>query len=88
MMLGIRVTQGRRQISETPATADPLPSDFDTINKLKFPPEGSNHPPNITPPHRLAHAFKFKDYAPTVFKKIRTHYGVSEAGENVVVVVV
>ena len=70
-MLGIRVTQGRRQISEAPDHHDPTDTDFEVVNKLKFPPEGSNHPPNITPPHRLAHAFKFKDYAPTVFRKIR-----------------
>jgi len=79
MMLGIRVTQGRRQISDAPDHHDPTDADFDVINKLKFPPEGSNHPPNITPPHRLAHAFKFKDYAPNVFRKIRQHFGVNEA---------
>ena len=47
---------------------------------MNFPPEGSNHPPNITPPHRLEHAFKFKDYSPDVFRKIRRHFGIGEPG--------
>jgi 1-phosphatidylinositol-4-phosphate 5-kinase len=35
--------------------------------------------PNITPPHQLAHTFKFKAYAPKVFAKIRTMFGVEPA---------
>jgi len=80
MMLGIRVTQGRRTISETStAPAEPTTEDFAVINKLTFPPEGGNHPPNITPPHRLAHSFKFKDYSPSAFRKIRSHFGINDA---------
>ncbi len=41
-----------------------------------FPPTGNNVPPMITPPHQLAHTFKFKSYCPKVFHKIREFYDI------------
>jgi len=82
MMLGIRVTLGRRSRQESTKefiAADPSPADFSAVHKVSFPPEGSNHPPNITPPHRLPMTFKFKDYAPNAFRKIRSHFDVNES---------
>jgi len=34
--------------------------DFMHVDKYEFPPEGNSKPPNRTPPHSLAHTFKFK----------------------------
>mmetsp|Transcript_24395 Transcript_24395/g.73204 ORF Transcript_24395/g.73204 Transcript_24395/m.73204 type:complete len:497 (-) Transcript_24395:201-1691(-) len=48
--------------------------DFLETNKYVFPPKGSE----TTPPHSLAHTFKFKDYAPTAFARIRDIFGVAK----------
>lgn len=37
------------------------------MDKLVFPPGGSKR----TPPHKLEHTFKFKDYSPKVFAALR-----------------
>jgi 1-phosphatidylinositol-4-phosphate 5-kinase len=49
------------------------PQDFKTTDKYEFRPKGGT-----TPPHRLAHTFKFKDYSPVVFAYLRRMYGVNE----------
>ena len=53
--------------------------DFGYVEKIEFPPDGNNKPPHCTPPHALAHTFKFKTYAPKVFSKIRQFFSVDSA---------
>jgi 1-phosphatidylinositol-4-phosphate 5-kinase len=79
MMLGIRCAIGGSSIGgasglrpETPLT----PKDFAYTQHLNFPKEGSSVPGNITPPHSLAHSFKFKSYAPRVFGCIRSSFDI------------
>lgn len=48
--------------------------DFRTTEKYEFRPKGDGK----TPPHLLAHTFKFKDYSPVVFAYLRRMYGVNE----------
>jgi 1-phosphatidylinositol-4-phosphate 5-kinase len=48
-------------------------TDFSASEKYEFRPKGG-----ATPPHRLAHTFKFKDYSPIVFAYLRRMYGVNE----------
>jgi hypothetical protein len=66
------------QIGRSSPTA--LPSlalgDFNYVEKISFPPSGNSHDPFRTPPHNLAHTFKFKTYAPLVFSRIRDFFGV------------
>lgn len=50
--------------------------DFSYVEKISFPPLGNSHGPFRTPPHDLAHTFKFKTYAPLVFSRIRDFFGV------------
>ena len=50
------------------------PQDFRKTEKYEFRPKGGT----ATPPHRLSHTFKFKDYSPLVFAYIRRMYGVNE----------
>lgn len=83
MMYGIRVAVGRNDVRlhdssklGSNATVDVIRrSDFKTVEKYAFPPRGSE----TTPPHKLAHTFKFKDYSPTVFKAIRNMYNIDNA---------
>ena len=53
--------------------------DFNYVEKLTFPAKGCTTPPFITPPHPLVHTFKFKSYAPRVFRRIRDFYGIDPA---------
>jgi len=48
--------------------------DFMRVEKFKFRPKGG---PN-TPPHQLAHTFKFKDYSPLPFAYLRRMFGINE----------
>ncbi len=50
--------------------------DFSYVEKINFPPQGNNNPPHRTPPHSLAHTFKFKSYSPKVFSRIRDFFGI------------
>lgn len=50
--------------------------DFSHIEKAAFPPKGCNEAPFITPPHDLAHTFKFKSYAPKIFHRLREFYDI------------
>ena len=61
-MVGRSVTEPERQIS---------PQDFTEFRKLDFPSEGSL----VTPPHP-GRDFKFKDYAPNVFRHMREKFGI------------
>lgn len=74
MMLGIRVAVGRPQQMD-----DLTLMDFMQVDKYLFPPKGCNKPPHRTPPHHLSHDFKFKDYAPKIFHRIRQLFGVDSA---------
>jgi len=80
MMLGIRVTTGKQTLQEATGQTPALQvSDFDSMDKLNFPPEGGISPSGATPSHRLAHTFKFKTYSPGVFKRMRRHFGINDA---------
>ena len=48
--------------------------DFMRVEKFKFRPKGGPK----TPPHQLAHTFKFKDYSPLPFAYLRRMFGVNE----------
>lgn len=50
--------------------------DFSYVEKISFPPEGTTKPPFQTPPHSLAHTFKFKSYAPRVFRRLREFFDI------------
>lgn len=71
MMLGMRYSVGRSALQTQLLTLD----DFSYVEKIMFPPQGNNSPPFRTPPHSLAHTFKFKTYAPKVFSRIRDFFG-------------
>nr|XP_043622096.1 phosphatidylinositol 4-phosphate 5-kinase 6-like [Erigeron canadensis] len=70
LQLGIRHCVGRPAPNES---LDLKPTTFDTYEKIwtKFPPEGSKH----TPPHQSCD-FRFKDYCPLVFRKLRNLFNV------------
>lgn len=53
--------------------------DFSYVEKINFPPAGNTRPPHRTPPHSLAHTFKFKTYTPKVFANIRNFFGIDPA---------
>ena len=58
-------------------TNEPLhPSQFNEVENVAFPAKGYPYPPYYTPPHPLVHTFKFKTYAPKVFKAIREFYDI------------
>jgi len=55
-------------------------TDFDDIEKVSFPPKGStDEGPYPTPPHDLAHTFTLKSYAPKVFHRLRSYFGIPVA---------
>ena len=79
MMLGIRVAIGHQS---RPATTDAdllRVEDFTFAEKINFPARGNNKPPYFTPPHSLVHTFKFKSYAPKVFKRLREYFSIDSA---------
>ena len=53
--------------------------DFSHVEKMSFPAAGSTKPGSITPPHSLAHTFKFKSYSLQVFRRIRNFFGIDNA---------
>lgn len=83
MMLGIRCCVGKsEQLQGSILGTENFKlnfTDFMQVDKFVFPPQGNSKGPNITPPHQLAHTFKFKAYAPKIFSKIRTMFGVEAA---------
>ena len=72
MMLGIRVTTGRRDfnldaLSRSKSLSSFIvdeqelsPADYDSVAELVFKPEGNTDPPYPTPPHKLNFTFTFK----------------------------
>lgn len=50
-------------------------------DRYVFPPAGANGR-LATPSHKLNMTFKFRDYAPKVFKKLRGIFGIDEVPED------
>ena len=50
-------------------------------DKYVFPPAGAGGR-LATPSHKLNKTFKFRDYAPKVFKKLRAIFGIDEVSER------
>jgi len=78
VMLGVRTSIARTNtiISSSDGGRKKLlsPQDFMAEEKYEFAPKGSP----TTPPHKLSHTFKFKDYAPVAFAYLRRLFGVNE----------
>ncbi|XP_044476065.1 phosphatidylinositol 4-phosphate 5-kinase 1-like [Mangifera indica] len=72
LQLGIRYSVGKH----ASILRDLKPSDFDPKEKFwtRFPPEGSK----LTPPHQSVE-FRWKDYCPMVFRRLREHFQVDPA---------
>ncbi|CAN0361265.1 unnamed protein product, partial [Ectocarpus fasciculatus] len=80
MMLGLRVAVGRQAnpLAKPELTVEDFyQARFFLVDKYTFPPSGATGY-LVTPSHKLGRTFKFKDYAPKVFKKIREHFGVDK----------
>uniref|UniRef100_A0A7S2RY06 PIPK domain-containing protein n=1 Tax=Mucochytrium quahogii TaxID=96639 RepID=A0A7S2RY06_9STRA len=81
MMLGIRFSVSRQSPVKTNVKEVGVDStrrrltidEFMHVDKLDFDPSGSPK----TPAHRCSR-FKFKDYAPEVFRQLRTSYGIND----------
>eukprot|EP00457_Paulinella_chromatophora_P002891 gb/GEZN01002896.1/.p1 GENE.gb/GEZN01002896.1/~~gb/GEZN01002896.1/.p1 ORF type:complete len:703 (+),score=94.56 gb/GEZN01002896.1/:84-2192(+) len=69
MMLGIRTTVGQAEAKASRALTE---RDYVEMTKLSFPKKGSK----VTPAHTMR-SFKFKDYAPRVFRDLRQRFGLS-----------
>jgi len=78
VMLGVRTSIARTNaiISSSDGSGKKIlsPQDFMAEEKYEFAPKGSS----TTPPHKLTHTFKFKDYAPVAFAYLRRMFGVNE----------
>jgi 1-phosphatidylinositol-4-phosphate 5-kinase len=76
VMIGVRTSISRTntELSSGPGHRWIRPLDFIAAEKYEFRPKGGS----LTPPHMLAHTFKFKDYAPVAFAYLRKMYGVNE----------
>ncbi|CAH9085941.1 unnamed protein product [Cuscuta epithymum] len=72
LQLGISYSVGKH----APVLRDLKPSDFDPMEKYwtSFPPQGSK----VTPPH-LSVDFRWKDYCPIVFRRLREQFQVDSA---------
>jgi len=76
VMLGVRtsIAKTNTMIASTTRANALTAQDFMAEEKYEFAPKGSD----ITPPHKLSHTFKFKDYAPLAFAYLRRMFGVNE----------
>jgi 1-phosphatidylinositol-4-phosphate 5-kinase len=76
VMLGVRTSIARTNtiIASSDRRKVLTPQDFMAEEKYEFAPNGSP----TTPPHKLSHTFKFKDYAPVAFAYLRRMFGVNE----------
>jgi 1-phosphatidylinositol-4-phosphate 5-kinase len=76
VMLGVRTSIARTNTILASSDRKKLlsPQDFMAEEKYEFSPKGSA----TTPPHKLSHTFKFKDYAPVAFAYLRRMFGVNE----------
>jgi len=79
MMLGIRCSLGH---SKNEAPNRLKLDDFSYAEKAVFPPSGNPDGPHPTPPHKLAHTFKMKTYAPMVFRRLRDFFGIDPDSYN------
>ncbi|KAL6078191.1 Phosphatidylinositol-4-phosphate 5-kinase [Balamuthia mandrillaris] len=77
MLLGIRVTVSRVSARALRHT-EVKPYEFRTKTNLKFPSSGSSAGPMPTPAHSQRD-FKFTDYSPVVFRRLREHFGIDSA---------
>jgi 1-phosphatidylinositol-4-phosphate 5-kinase len=81
MMLGIRVAVGR-QFDVQAGSAAKLDhvtlsvQDFMHVDTYTFQPGGTSSTPPYNSPHFRARPFKFKDYAPLVFRRLRARFGI------------
>jgi 1-phosphatidylinositol-4-phosphate 5-kinase len=74
MMLGLRVSLMYNAAHVDEEITD---EDMQAGDHYVFPPEGNLKPGYpATPKHHLSHTFKFKDYAPKVFHRLRLLMGV------------
>eukprot|EP00980_Cylindrotheca_fusiformis_P024095 scaffold11525_cov135-Cylindrotheca_fusiformis.AAC.11 len=76
VMLGVRTSIAKTNtiIANTTRSNALTAQDFMAEEKYEFAPKGSA----TTPPHKLSHTFKFKDYAPLAFAYLRRMFGVNE----------
>jgi 1-phosphatidylinositol-4-phosphate 5-kinase len=73
MMHGMRTMIGKNSQKDSQLlSVSPQEKDFTEVVSQEFPSKGSNR----TPPHRMAD-FGFKDYCPTIFRRIRARFGIS-----------
>jgi len=80
MMLGIRYSVGKLSGPVGEAADNLTITDFSFVEKVTFPPDGSEKgSSHITPPHQLAHTFKFKSYCPKIFKRLRDFFDTDAA---------
>eukprot|EP00752_Nemacystus_decipiens_P001652 g1605.t1 len=78
MMLGVRVAVGR-QCNPLDQPGEEIGEEaFAQVDKYTFPPAGATGR-LATPSHKLNKTFKFRDYAPKAFKKLRHHFGIEES---------
>ncbi|CAM9407656.1 unnamed protein product [Ectocarpus sp. 12 AP-2014] len=78
MMLGVRVAVGRQSNPLDQPGAEISEEAFSQVDKYTFPPAGATGR-MATPSHKLNKTFKFRDYAPKAFKKLRQHFGIEES---------
>mmetsp|Transcript_40758 Transcript_40758/g.65529 ORF Transcript_40758/g.65529 Transcript_40758/m.65529 type:complete len:576 (+) Transcript_40758:90-1817(+) len=80
MQIGIRYALGMENggIKDNTRDRPPTLEEFDESIRLNFPRNGSETPP-LTPPHS-SRDFKFKTYAPKIFRRIRERFGISDTG--------
>jgi len=77
MMVGIRFSVSRQSVKLNKSIGEKTllhVNDFMHTDSLTFDPQGSSS----TPPHRLGYSFKFKDYSPEIFRRLRKCYGIND----------
>lgn len=73
MMHGMRTMIGKNSQKDSQLlSVSPQEKDFMEVVSQEFPAKGSKN----TPPHKMAD-FGFKDYCPTIFRRIRAHFNIS-----------
>ncbi|CAM9318009.1 unnamed protein product [Pylaiella littoralis] len=78
MMLGVRVAVGRQSNPMDQPGSEIGEEEFSQVDKYTFPPAGATGR-LPTPSHKLNKTFKFRDYAPKAFKKLRHQFGIEES---------
>lgn len=73
MMHGMRTMIGKNSQKDSQLlSVSPTEQDFMEVVSQEFPSKGSKN----TPPHKMGD-FGFKDYCPTIFRRMRAHFGIS-----------